>query len=291
MLYQTAEQETETVTVESVRAMIDALPDAEEISADNAEEVAEQLEAIDKAKAKLSDEEIDALNFTKYMKAAAALGELSAPMLTANEPGEVSTEGELTAALANGSIPKITLMSDITISSTLTVGRTVTLDLNGCVLKMTGSGSVITIKSRGSLTIEDSNMNTSHNFNPDSDGLWVLDDNGAKTVSGGVITGGTGTQVSYYEAKGGGVYIEPEGSLVMKGGSIVGCKAYDGGGVVVEEGCNFIMNLGSEISYCTAKEKADTRGHGGGVMINSGTELGRFTMDGGKIYNCTAEKR
>ena len=77
----------------------------------------------------------------------------------------------------------------------------------------------------------------------------------------------------------------------MKGGSIVGCKAYDGGGVVVEEGCNFIMNLGSEISYCTAKEKADTRGHGGGVMINSGTELGRFTMDGGKIYNCTAEKR
>ena len=76
-----AEQETETVTVESVQAMIDALPDAEEISTNNAEEVAEQLEAIDKAKTKLSDEEIDTLDFTRYMKAAAALGELSVPML------------------------------------------------------------------------------------------------------------------------------------------------------------------------------------------------------------------
>ena len=318
-----AEQETETVTVESVQAMIDALPDAEEISTNNAEEVAEQLEAIDKAKTKLSDEEIDTLDFTRYMKAAAALGELSVPMLTANGIGEVSAENELTTALADGSIPKITLIGNIDISNTLVINRAVTLDLNGCVLKMAGSGSVIQIKSGGSLIIEDKDKSKGHKFTPDGSGLWKLDENnGTKTIYGGVITGGTGTQVPYYGAKGGGVYIEPEGSLVMNGGSIVGCKAnygggvqieYDGnnkkygafvmnsgsiivgceaqcgGGVVVEEGCNFTMNSGSEIRYCTAKVDAyNTDGYGGGIMINGGEKPGVFTMNGGEIHNCTA---
>ena len=196
----------EIVTVESVQAMINALPDAEEISADNVEEVAEQLEAIDKAKAKLSDEEIDALDFSKYMKAAAALGELSVPMLTANGTGDVSTQDELTAALADSSISKITLMNNIDISSTLMVTRAVTLDLNGCVLKMTGSGSVIQIKGGGSLTLEDNNASSSHKFTPNSNGLWVLDNNGTETVSGGVITGGTGTSHSSWSEGGRRVY-------------------------------------------------------------------------------------
>lgn len=41
------------VTVASVQAMIDALPDAEKVRKDNAEEVKAQLEAIDDAKAEL----------------------------------------------------------------------------------------------------------------------------------------------------------------------------------------------------------------------------------------------
>lgn len=60
----------ETVTVASVQAMIDALPDAEEITEDNIEEVKAQLEAIDEAKEKLSDEEIDELDMTRYAEAA-----------------------------------------------------------------------------------------------------------------------------------------------------------------------------------------------------------------------------
>lgn len=44
----------EVVTVESIQAMIDALPGAEKITEDNAEEVRAQLDAIDKAKKKLS---------------------------------------------------------------------------------------------------------------------------------------------------------------------------------------------------------------------------------------------
>ena len=58
------------VTVERVQAMIDALPSAEEITEDNAEDVKAQLEAIDEAKAQLSDEELDALDFSRYMEAA-----------------------------------------------------------------------------------------------------------------------------------------------------------------------------------------------------------------------------
>ena len=75
----------EAVTVASVQAMIDGLPNAEEITEDNAEEVEAQLEAIDEAKEKLSDEEIDELDFTRYAEAAAALGALAAPMLLAND--------------------------------------------------------------------------------------------------------------------------------------------------------------------------------------------------------------
>ncbi len=75
----------EAVTVASVQAMINGLPNAEEITEDNAEEVKAQLEAIDEAKEKLSDEEIDELDMTRYAEAAAALGALAAPMLLAND--------------------------------------------------------------------------------------------------------------------------------------------------------------------------------------------------------------
>ena len=75
----------EAVTVASVQVMIDGLPNAEEITEDNAEEVKAQLEAIDEAKEKLSDEEIDELDMTRYAEAAAALGALAAPMLLAND--------------------------------------------------------------------------------------------------------------------------------------------------------------------------------------------------------------
>ena len=69
---------------DQVQAMIDGLPNAEEITEENAEEVKAQLEAIDEAKEKLSDEEIDELDMTRYAEAAAALGALAAPMLLAN---------------------------------------------------------------------------------------------------------------------------------------------------------------------------------------------------------------
>ena len=76
---------TELSAADQVQAMIDGLPNAEEITEDNAEEVKAQLEAIDEAKETLSDEEIDELDMTRYAEAAAALGALAAPMLLAND--------------------------------------------------------------------------------------------------------------------------------------------------------------------------------------------------------------
>ena len=76
---------TELSAADQVQAMINGLPNAEEITEDNAEEVKAQLEAIDEAKAQLSDEETDELDMTRYAEAAAALGALAAPMLLAND--------------------------------------------------------------------------------------------------------------------------------------------------------------------------------------------------------------
>jgi uncharacterized repeat protein (TIGR02543 family) len=99
----------EAVTVASVQAMIDGLPNAEEITEENAEEVKAQLEAIDEAKEKLSDEEIDELDMTRYAEAAAALGALAAPMLLANDsPDEqfsLTPGGTYCFDLSGASIP------------------------------------------------------------------------------------------------------------------------------------------------------------------------------------------
>ena len=112
---------TELSAADQVQAMIDGLPNAEEITEDNAEEVKAQLEAIDEAKAQLSDEEIDELDMTRYAEAAAALGALAAPMLLANDspaeqfsltPGgryyfDLSTMN--IPGTANGSLPNASL--------------------------------------------------------------------------------------------------------------------------------------------------------------------------------------
>ena len=276
------------VTVERVQAMIDALPSAEEITEDNAEDVKAQLEAIDEAKAQLSDEELDALDFSRYMEAASALDGLSAPMLTAGGTAEVSTAADLTAALADDTNETVKLTGDVTIDTTLVVNRTVTLDLNGHVLKYennTNRGSVLMVESGGTLTIADSNTAARHKFTPDGNGLWVLDESGGtEEVAGGVITGGTGKPDDRYGDSGGGVYVGDNASLIMNGGSIVGCRVTqggspEGGGVYLSASdAAFTMNDGAHIIGCWSNY------YGGGV----GAGYGEFIMNGGSIEDCTA---
>ncbi len=242
-------------------------------------------------------------------EAAAMLNGLYAALPVANGVKEVTTAEELTAALADSSISIITLKDDVEISSTLTVNRTVTLDLNGNVLKMTGSDSVIKVEADGDLTIQDRNTTTQHTFNPHCKyqfwyiDMWELDKDGSKIVSGGVITGGGGDQNNgggvlvaggtltmaggsivgcSARSRGGGVYLAYDsatgksGTFIMTGGSIIGCAAQLGGGVYVATGCTFVMATSSNIHNCIANND-------GGGVINHGT----FKMYGGTISACT----
>ena len=254
-----------------------------------------------------STEELSSPESISGNEAASALNGLS--VLAANSEAEVTTASELTGALADSSISRITLKGDIDIGSTLTVNRTVTLDLNGCVLKMTGSDSVIKVEADGDLTIQDSNTSTPHNFNPDCKDLawhidmWELDNGGSEIVSGGVITGGGGDQSNgggvlvaggtlvmaggsivgcSAMSRGGGVYLGKDsdtgksGTFIMTSGSIIGCAAQLGGGVYVTSGCTFVMATSSNIHNCIANND-------GGGVINHGT----FQMRGGTISTCT----
>lgn len=227
---------------------------------------------------------------------------------------EVSTKDELTSALEDSNISKITLEKDIDISDALTVNRAVTLDLNGFVLRMTEKDSVIKVEQGGELTIADSDKDKEHKFAQPSGGLsaglWELNSNGSETVNGGIITGGKAQ-------KGGGVYVAPGGKLHMTGGSIVGCQARYGGGVYLDNNdqtgepseftmtsrsiigctasdygggvavnpkCTFTMNNGSAVRSCTARL-------GGGVYTNNnGTNgPGVFTLRNGAILSCKAD--
>ena len=199
---------------------------------------------------------------------------------------DVSTAEELTAAIADVNFDTVRLASDINIDTTLTVNRTVTLDLNGHVLKYgsANNGSVIVVENGGQLTIEDSNTsNLSHKFNPNGK-LWVLDEaSGTETVTGGVITGGTGTDISTFGGTtwycGGGALIKNGGSLTMRGGNIIGCSAECGGGVCIDSEQGQFSMSGGSIAGCVASDI------GGGVFAS-----GTFKMSGpAVIRSCTAE--
>lgn len=264
-----------------------------------------------------STEELSSPESISGNEAAAILNGLYAALPVANGVKEVATAEELTAALADSSISGITLKGDVEISSTLTVNRTVTLDLNGNVLKMTGGFNVIKVESGGDLTIQDRNTTTQHTFNPHCKyqfwyiDMWELDKDGSEIVSGGVITGGGGDQnngggvlvaggtltmaggsiVGYSaRSRGGGVYLGKDsdtgksGTFIMTSGSIIGCAAQLGGGVYVTSGCTFIMDSDSEIRNCNAQSG------GGGVGISAlwnSNIIGRFIMNGGTIRTCT----
>ena len=206
---------------------------------------------------------------------------------------DVSTAADLIAAIANSAVGTVKLAGDISISTSLTVKRTVTLDLNGHVLKYESAneGSVIVVEGGGNLTLTDSNDEKVHRFNK-SVMPWALaaDDATGENfvdVSGGVITGGTGTDLSTYGGTtwycGGGALIKNGGSLTMRGGNIIGCSAECGGGVCIDSERNgepgqFSMSGGSIIG-CVASNS------GGGVFAS-----GKFQMsDKAVIRSCTVE--
>ena len=205
---------------------------------------------------------------------------------------KVETEQELVDALADSSVDIITLKNDIAIGTTLTVLRKVTLDLNGYVLKMTGSGSVIILDNKsgitGDLTLIDSNPTAEHKFKVNGAEPWVLDDSGTETVYGGIITGGTGSRIFFSNGVGGGGVIIGSGALTMNGGNIVGCIANRGGGLFLSDG-SFTMNAGSIVGCSTPNRLTTGEAFHGGIYafgpMANGDTTGVITLTGGLIKN------
>ena len=172
------------------------------------------------------------------------------------EPVEVRTADELQSNITAGNSVK--LMADISITSTLKISSSLTLDLNGHVLKMTGTGSVLKVSGRATLTITDSRPQNPHT------------ESYAGLPAGGVITGGKAD-------KGGGILLDGGCTLKLTGGCITDCHATDtGGGGVVLNGNTAILYMSgtARIENCTAGE-----GWGANAIFNFGT----MYADGGTV--------
>ena len=169
-------------------------------------------------------------------------------------PVKVSTADEWQGNITAGKSVK--LMADINITSTLKISRSLTLDLNGCVLRMRGTGSVLKVSGRATLIITDSRPQNPH-------GSY------AGLPAGGVITGGTGTmeEWTHYNTFGGAVFLEKDTTLKLEGGTLTGNSCSS----IYIDGATFVMSGGT------------ITGETVGVHNNVGT----FTMTGGRITGCS----
>ena len=173
-------------------------------------------------------------------------GDVTNPLLTTAAASEMALQERINQANAGATI---TLNSNTEIAATLQITKNLTLDLNGCTLRMTGTGSVLKVSGRATLTITDSSA-----------------------AKSGTITGGNAE-----DGDGGGVCVEAYATLEMTGGCITGCRAEDGGGVYIDNNATLKMTGGC-ITDCHAS-------YGGGGIRSSGN----LYMGGtAKIEKCTS---
>ena len=220
---------------------------------------------------------------------------------------DVSNAADLIAAIADSNVNTVRLTANIDISSSLTVKRTVTLDLNGYALTVSGTEwDIFSVDENGNLTVKDSGTGGKIDGQNNNCGFSIH--GGILTLESGTITNcttdGDGGAVDISSGDSEGVY----GKFVMNGGAITNCKATDDSGAVdIGNGCTFIMNSGI-ISGCRADDDAGAifiKGNASFVM-NGGTiencfagyyggavkirNTGSFTMTAGTISNCTAQQ-
>ena len=269
--------------VSAVQELIDALPD--EVTAKNAETVAEQLAAIDAALEALTAEQLTKVDLTRYETVCAALTELSAVQeaphanhcVCGKDSGTTvnghTTHNTGTTWTAADSLPGTAgsyyLTQSVSGSWTVPVG-----EVNLCLNGQTISGS-ITVGSGASLTLTDCTGKGRVQGE-------VLVNGGKFELYSGTITGGVQVGMK------GGTY-QTGSSFTMYGGAITGNKtdSSSSGGVFLvgttnqTDPPNFTMH-GGTISNNTA---GASDGGGGGVYVG---EKCSFTMDGGTITGNTA---
>ena len=150
-------------------------------------------------------------------------GDVTNPLVCTAGASEPNLQGMIDRANAGDTIK---LSSNTEVHATLQITKNLTLDLNGCTLRMTGDGSVLKVSGRATLTIQDSSAEGT-----------------------GTITGGNAVD-------GGGVYIDNNATLKMTGGCITGCHASYGGGGIRSSG-NLYMSGTAKIEKCTSNWGSD----------------------------------
>ena len=190
---------------------------------------------------------------------------------TPNGTALTQTNGELGAG-------SYYLSGDLTLTGTLTVSTgTVSLDLNGHVLK--GNGSALVIKvTGGTLNITDSDPAAEHYFTKADKGVWMLNDsNTGEKITGGVITGGNNTTND-----GGGAIYNGGGTVTMTGGNIVGNTATLRGGAI----CNLGTMTLDSVNVLGNTSEAGGRSHGGGIINGHNDDSHTNTSASLTLRNC-----
>ena len=225
-------------------------------------------------------------------------GDVTNPLLTTAAASEMALQERINQANAGATI---TLNSNTEIAATLQITKNLTLDLNGCVLRMRGTGSVLKVSGRATLTITDSSAAKSGTItggNAEDGGGVYVEAHATLEMTGGCITGCRAED-------GGGVYIDNNATLKMTGGCITDCHAsYGGGGIYSYE--NLYMGGTAKIEKCTSKwgsddaiwnrERCNIYADGGtvdGTVNNQGTirrseGAAAETVFNGTVYNRSA---
>ena len=225
-------------------------------------------------------------------------GDVTNPLLTTADAAELTLQGMIDQANAGDTIK---LSSNTEIAATLQITKNLTLDLNGCVLRMRGTGSVLKVSDRATLTITDSSAAKSGTItggNAEDGGGVYVEAHATLEMTGGCITGCRAED-------GGGVYIDNNATLKMTGGCITDCHAsYGGGGIYSYE--NLYMGGTAKIEKCTSKwgsddaiwnrERCNIYADGGtvdGTVNNQGTirrseGAAAETVFNGTVYNRSA---
>ena len=285
------------ITAADVQALINALPESETISADNAVDVEAQLEAIDEAKVQLSDEDFAVLDFTRYDAAATVLMALSGepgatfvPQAASSHThcicGGENTVGDHTAHQAadyqpwNGSDAigytdgkaYVYLTDNATINSNLVVdGATLYLCLNGKEYASNGTNK-IQVKNGGRLVLCDCQGGGTIKCATNGwGGMGIYIYTGTVDVFGGKLTGGKVTG----NGGGGAIALEDNSStLNIYGGEISGNNGNGKGGAIYAKSGGTINMYGGRIAQNEAYR-------GGGLCLAGGT----FNMYGGLLEN------
>lgn len=295
-------REPEQTPVERVQPLIDALPDSEDITVENAGNVAAQIKAIDEASEALTEDERAGLDVTQYetvmLALAAMVNDTPAQLLMESgieyldSDGATQTCTSATVAdsgAATWSDGWYVVNSEITFSERITVTGAVHLILaNGCKLNAENGG--INVSDGNSLTIYaqstgDNMGQLSAKGGKDQAGIGGGKDQsgGAIIINGGSVTAkgnGSGASIGGGSKGAGGRITINGGSVTAAGGDRMGESGAGIGtvGYANDANRNSVITINGGIVKATGGYQ-DGAGIGGGLYGTGGT----ITINGGSV--------